>query len=132
MHGMMTKSAGTAVLRTHLHLIIGAVTDIGPNQGSPDLAPAILQGAVIIASDSVLANAGYGADHSHCLCRNEFGTGRSIIAPKCRNTGRRRPKTAHRQALRQRFSCALHQRRWHIESGFSQHKRRLWPALTAQ
>jgi len=35
-------------------------------------------------------------------------------------------------ALRQCFPCALYQQRCHIESGFSQHKRRPGSALTAR
>jgi transposase len=34
--------------------------------------------------------------------------------------------------MRQRFPKALYNQRWHAESGFSQHKRRLGSALTAR
>jgi hypothetical protein len=47
----------TAVLNTHPHLIIGAVTGIGPSQDSPDFTPALRQAAAIIALDTVLADA---------------------------------------------------------------------------
>ncbi|WP_245906692.1 transposase [Teichococcus aestuarii] len=122
----------TAVLHTHSHLIIGAVTGLGPSQDSPDFTPALRQAAAIIALDTVLADAGYDAEHNHRLCQDELGIKRSIIALNRRNTGRRWPKTTHRRALRQHFPRALYHQRWHIESGFSQHKRRLGSALTAR
>jgi transposase len=34
--------------------------------------------------------------------------------------------------MRQRFDRALYNERWHAESGFSQHKRRLGSALTTR
>jgi hypothetical protein len=95
------------VPHTHSHLIIGAVTGIGPCQDSPDFTPAMRQAAAIIALDTVLADAGYDAEHNHCLCRDELGIGRSIIALNRRNTGRRWPKTLYRRALRQRFPRPL-------------------------
>ena len=122
----------TAVLHTHSHLIIGAVTGIGPSQDSPDFTPALRQAAAILALGTVLADAGYDAEHNHRLCRDELGISQSIIALNRRNTGRRWPKTPYRRALRQRFPKPLYHQRWHIEGGFSQHKRRLGSALTAR
>jgi hypothetical protein len=122
----------TAVLHTHSHLIVGAVTGIGPSQDSPDFTPVMRQAASILSFGTVLADAGYDAEHNHRLCREELGITRSLIALNRRNTGRRSPKTPYRRALRQRFPRALYHQRWHIESGFSQHKRRLGSALTAR
>jgi transposase len=122
----------TAVLHIHSHLIIGAVTGIGPSQDSPDFTPAMRQAATLLDLSTVLADAGYDAEHNHRLCRDELGIGRSIIALNRRNTGRRWPKTPYRRALRQHFPRLLYHQRWHIESGFSQHKRRLGSALTTR
>jgi len=90
----------TAVLHIHSHLIIGAVTGIGPSQDSPDFAPALRQAAALVTLSTVLADAGYDAEHNHRLCRDELGIERSIIALNRRNTGRRWPKTPYRRALR--------------------------------
>ena len=38
----------------------------------------------------------------------------------------------YRRAMRRRFRRKLYGQRWHAESGFSQHKRRLGSALTAR
>lgn len=69
---------------------------------------------------------------SHRIIDAVTGIGRSIIALNRRYTERRWPKTSYRHALRQRFPRFLCQQRRHIESGLSQHKRRLGSALTAR
>jgi transposase len=84
-----------------------------------------------MAFGTVLADAGYDAEHNHRLCREELGVTRSIIALNRRNTGRRWP-TPYRRALRHRFPRVLYHQRWHIEGGFSQHRRRRGSALTAR
>jgi Transposase DDE domain len=122
----------TAVVHTHSHLILGAVTGTGPTQDSPDFAPAVRQAAALLALDTALADAGYDAEHNHRLCREELGMRRSVIALNRRNTGRRWPRTPYRRAMRRRFPRALYHQRWHAESGFSQFKRRLGSALTAR
>jgi Transposase DDE domain len=122
----------TAALHTHSHLILGAVTGTGPAQDSPDFAPALRQAAALLAFDAVLADAGYDAEHNHRLSREELGLRRCVIALNPRNTGRRWPKAPYRRAMRRRFPRVLYHQRWHAESGFSQHKRRLGSALTAR
>ena len=79
----------TAVLHTHSHLIVGAVMGIGPSQDSPDFPSVMRQAASIMAFGTVLANAGYGAEHNHRLCREELGISRSFISLNRRNTSRR-------------------------------------------
>jgi hypothetical protein len=77
----------TAVVHTRSHLILGAVTGMGPAQDSPDFAPAMRQAAALLALDTALADAGYDAEHNHRLCREELGLRRSVIALNPRNTG---------------------------------------------
>ena len=79
------------------------------------------QAAAPVAIDTALGDAGYDAEHNHRLCRE-----------KRRNTGLRWPKTPFRRAMRHRFPRVLYHQRWHVESGFSQHKQRLGSALTAR
>jgi transposase len=122
----------TAVVHTRSHLILGAVTGIRPSQDSPDFAPAMRQAAGLVAIDTTLGDAGYDAEHNHRLCREELGVRRTVIRLNRRNTGRRWPKTPYRRAMRRHFERELHNQRWHAESGFSQHKRRLGSALTAR
>lgn len=122
----------TAVVHARSHLILGAARGVGPSQDSPDFAPAMRRAAEFVAIDTVLADAGYDAEHNHRLCREELGAGRTVIRLNRRNTGRRWPKTPYRRAMRKRFPRPLYNQRWHAESGFSQHKRRLGSALTAR
>ena len=49
-----------------------------------------------------------------------------------RNTEGRCPKTPYRRAMQKHFDQALYNQRWHAESSFSQHKRRLGSALTTR
>ena len=122
----------TAVVHTASHLIAGAVPGVGPSQDSPDFAPAVRQAAELVAFDTALADAGYDAEHDHRLCREELGMRQTAIALNPRNGGDRRPKGPYRRALHESFPAGLYHQRWHAESAFSQHKRRLGSALTAR
>ena len=122
----------TAVVHVHSHLILGAVPGVGPSQDSPDFTPAMRQAAGLVRIDTALGDAGYDAEHNHRLCREDLGIRQTVIRLNRRNTGRRWPKTPYRRAMRHRFPKALYNGRWHAESGFSQHKRRLGSALTAR
>jgi len=122
----------TAVVHVASHLIVGAVPGVGPSQDSPDFIPAMRQAAKLIAFDAALADAGYDAEHNHRLCRDELRRRRTVIALNPRNTGDRSPKEAYRHALWSDFPTAFYHERWHAESAFSQHKRRLGSALTTR
>ena len=122
----------TTVLHTHSHLLLGAVPGLGPSQDSPDFIPAMRQAAGLLSIDVAFGDAGYDAEHNHRLCREDLGVRQTVIRLNRRNTGRRWPKTPYRRAMRHRFPKPLYHQRWHIESGCSQHKRRLGSALTAR
>ena len=122
----------TTGVHTHSHLMLAAVPGLGPSQDSPDFTPAMRQAARLVAIDTVLGDAGYDAEHNHRLCREHLGVRHTVIRLNRRNTGRRWPKTPYRRTMRHRFPKPLYHQRWHVESGFSQHKRRLGSALTAQ
>jgi transposase len=115
------------------HLILGAVTGTGPTQDSPDFAPALRQARRLLRLDTVLADAAYDAEHHHVLCRERLDVREVVIPLNRRNAGRRWPKTLYRRAARRRaFPHTLYAQRWHAESGFSRHKRRLGSALTTR
>jgi hypothetical protein len=122
----------TAVFHTASHLILGVVPGAGPSQDSPDFAPAMRQAAGLLRIDAVLGDAGYDAEHNHRLCREDLDVRQTVIRLNRRNTGRRWPKAPYRRAMRHRFPTATYIQRWHAESGFSQHKRRLGAVLTAR
>ena len=118
----------TAVVHTASHLIAGAVPGVGPSQDSPDFAPAVRQAAALVAFDTVLADAGYDAEHNHRLCREGLGVRQAVIALNPRNAGDRSPETPYRRAMRREFPTGPYHQRWRAESAFSQHKRRLGSA----
>jgi transposase len=82
--------------------------------------------------DAALGDAGYDAEHNHRLCCEDLGVRQTVIRLNRRNTGCRWLKTPYRRAMRHRFPKATYHQRWHVENGFSQHKRRLVSALTAR
>lgn len=122
----------TAVVDTHSHLIVGAVTGTGPTQDSPEFTPAMRQAAAVLPIATVLADAGYDGEHNHRLCREELAIRTTVIKLNPRNTGRRWPQSPYRRAMRRAFPTRLYHQRWHAESVFSRHKRRLGAALTAR
>lgn len=122
----------TAVAHTASHLIVGAVTGVGPTQDSPEFTPAIRQAAALLHLDTVLADAGYDGEHNHRLCREVLGVRNTVIKLNPRNRGRRWPEAPYRRAMRGHFPRVLYHQRWQAESVFSRHKRRLGAALTAR
>jgi len=122
----------TAVVHVRSHLIVGAVTGRGPTQDSPEFTPALRQAVRVLRLDTVLGDAGYDAEHNHRLCREALGVRQTVINLNPRNVGRRWPATPYRREMRRRFPRALYHQRWHAESAFSRHKRRLGSALTAR
>jgi hypothetical protein len=122
----------TAVVDSGSHLIAGAVPGVGPSQDSPDFAPAVRQAAELVAFDTVLADAGYDAEHDHRLCREDLGVRQVVIPLNPRNTGDRWPAAPYRRARRLDFPDRTCRQRWHAGSAFSQHERRLGSALTAR
>ena len=90
------------------------------------------QAAALARIDTALSDAGYDAEHNHRLCREELGVRQTVIHLNPRNTEGRWPKAPYRRAMQERFDKALYNQRWHAESGFSQHKRRLGSALTTR
>jgi hypothetical protein len=105
----------TAVIHTHSHLVLGAVPGVGPSQDSPDFAPAMRQAAALVPIDTALGDAAYDAEHNHRLCREDLGVRQTVIRLNRRNTGRRRPKTPYRRAMRRQFPRATYNQRWHAE-----------------
>ena len=121
----------TTVADVATHLIAGAVVTRGPSQDSPQFPAAVRQAVRLLAPATLLGDAGYDAEHNHRLCRT-LGITASVIALNRRNMGRRWPLAPERRALRRNFPRALYAHRWHAESVFSRHKRRLGSALTAR
>lgn len=123
-------------VHTGSHLWLGAVTGTGPCNDSPGFTPALTQAAALLAPQpfaAALADAAYDAEAHHRLCHQTLGIRECLIPLNPRSGGRRWPQTPYRRAQRRhRFPRERYHQRWHVESAFSQHKRRLGAALTAR
>lgn len=110
------------------HLIGGVVISWGSSQDSPQFPETVQQSVKNIHWDCIIGDAGYDAEHSHLLCREELGIRSTVIALN-RRRKRRVPRTRYRRQMKTRFFGLIYRQRWQIESLISRHKRRLGTAL---
>jgi transposase len=122
----------TAVCENQSHLIASAIISVGPSTDCPYLKPAVSQAVKNIAVDTLLADAGYDAEHNHQFCREKFGIRSTVIQVNDRGLKYGRTSGNIRRRMKQRFPAASYRKRWHIESVFSRFKRRLGSVLTAR
>lgn len=120
------------MFHTATQLILGAETNRGPCQDSPQFAPAMRQAVTNLRPRRVVADKGYDAEHNHALCRRELGIRSTAIPLNPRASGDREPRTKYRRLMKHRFPNRRYKERVQAESGFSRHKRRLGSALTAR
>lgn len=117
------------------HLVLAAWPQRGPTQDSPAFPALVRQARRLIALDTVLADGAFDAERHHVLAHERLGVREVIIPINPRNTGRRWPRTPYRRAVKRRWGRelkAVYGARWHVECGFSRHKRRLGSALRAR
>jgi hypothetical protein len=114
------------------HLLAAARVRRGPSNDAPDFVPAVTQAVRHTPIYRLMGDPAYDAERHHRIGREELGI-RSIVIPiNHRSVRRPRPKTLYRRRMHDHFPQRLYGRRWHAESAFSQHKRRLGSALTAR
>jgi transposase len=122
------------VVHHHTHLIVSALARQGPANDAPDFAPVVKQAVQNMAIDRLFGDAGYDSESHHRLAREQLGI-RSTVIPVNRRrsqTQQTRPTGRYRRWMHARFPTKLYRRRWHVESTFSQHKRRLGSALRSR
>jgi transposase len=130
----------TAVFDTHSHLILAALATRGPGNDAPQFRPAARAATARTPIDTLLADAGYDAEHLHALARERLGVRSTVIGLNPRSHGRKRPGTKYRRQMVGRFRKRprgsryrrVYGQRWQAESGFSRLKRRLGAALRAR
>jgi hypothetical protein len=91
---------------------------------SPAFAPALMEAALLIDFDRVLADAAFDSEDHHAWCREWLGI-RSTVIPWNPRRHHRRPKTRYRKQMALGFLTRIYHQRWQVESSFSRHKRRL-------
>jgi transposase len=122
------------VLDVGSHVFLAAVIDRGPKPDDLEFHRAARQAHRRHPFDTLLADAGYDAEHHHTFLHDELGV-RGIIPPR-RGRPPNAPTTGIRGPFRQRlhadWPAAEYGQRWQIETGFSMLKRRLGSALRAR
>ena len=121
----------TVLCHTRSYLWLAAEVSQGPSNDSPQFAPTLMEGALRIALDQVLADAAYDSERHHVFCRELLGI-RSLVTPINMRRTRKWPQGRYRRALKRRFPRHVYAQRVHVESSFSQDKRQLGSALSAR
>jgi transposase len=115
------------VVDTRSHLTLASLASRGPSPDDPQLRPLTRQAHARQPFTTLLADAGYDAEHHHRFLHMELGV-RGIIPPR---RGRpihqpgRLPSGPYRRRLHQRFPRKRYGQRWQVETRFSMEKRLL-------
>jgi hypothetical protein len=133
----------TAAVDTRSHFIAGATVTVGPTNDSPQFTPVLLLASLLITWDRVLADAAFDSEAHHRQAREELGIRSSVIpinprgydgepggkyrSQMPRHFRPRQPGNRHKRVSGQRSG-----QRWHVESAFSRHKRRLGSAVAGR
>jgi hypothetical protein len=116
---------------TKSHLILAVVPGRGPAPDVPHFRAALDQALSRTPIHTLLADAGYDAEHSHVFAREERGV-RSIIPPLI---GRQTDKPARgfwRRQMQRTLQRTRYTQRWQVETVHSMLKRLLGSALRAR
>lgn len=109
---------------------------MGPSQDSPQFKPVVTAAASVLNINKILADKGYDAEHNHRLCREQLRISKTVIPVRKRSrlspNPRKWPTTPYRREMKREFDRKSYGQRWQVESGFSQHKRRLGAALSTR
>lgn len=121
----------TVLCHTGSYLWVAASISRGPSNDSPEFAPTVLEGALRVRFDRILADAAFDSERHHEFCREFLGI-RSTVIPLNPRKYRTWPKQRYRRQLKRCFPRRIYARRVHAESAFSQDKRQLGPTLRAR
>lgn len=123
----------SAVADVDNYLYQSAVANRGPFPDFREFPSAVRQAHSLNPFDELLADAGYDSEASHRLVREELGA-ESIIPPRHgRPTHKPPPRTQpYRRKMAQRFPKKKYNRRSHIETCFSQDKKRFGDRIHAR
>ena len=117
----------TIVCDTHTHLIAGCIVTRGPSYDFPLFEKAMRQASKQLRFARILADSGYDSEANHRFGREVLGI-HTIIALNARGSTKT-PTTVYRAEMKHQFDKKTFNRRWQVESVFSQHKRLLGSAL---
>ena len=81
--------------------------------------------------ETLLADAGYDAEWTHCVAREDLGI-RTIIPPKIGRATDKAPTGYYRRVMSERIHLTRYGQRWQVETTVSMIKRRLGSAVNAR
>jgi len=122
----------TAVCHHRSHLIVAAVVRTGPCNDAADFLAAVRQACRHLPIDRLYADGAYDSEEFHRICREVLGINSTVIPLNRRGRPAAQPSGPYRREMHEHFPARRYGQRWHIESTFSQHKRRLDSALRAR
>lgn len=116
---------------TRTHLVLAVVPERGPGPDIKHFRRALAEAQARVRIESLAADAGYDAEHSHCFAREAHGV-RSLIPPLIgRRTGKP-PSGYWRRQMKARLHLTRYSQRWQAETVNSMLKRLLGAALRAR
>ena len=121
----------TVVCDTRSHFFTAATVSRGPSNDSPQFAPAVFQATLAVIPDRLLGDGAFDSEANHRLAREDCGI-RSTVIPVNARGHTATPPTKYRGQMHRRFPKQKYKHRWHAESAFSRHKRRLGSVLQAR
>jgi len=114
------------------HLILGAVTGVGPSNDAAYFAPAITQAAALQPIQTLLGDAAFDSEGFHRLCREELGIENTCFPINPRRCPAAPVKGRYRRQMAKHFPAARYGQRWQAETVMSCLKRLLGPHLKAR
>jgi Transposase DDE domain len=116
---------------TNSHLILAVVPGRGPKPDIPHFRSALDQALSRVPIATLVADAGYDAEHAHRFAREERGVRLLIPAKIGRQTSK--PASGHwRRQMQRRLHLTRYTQRWQIETVHSMLKRLMGSALRAR
>jgi len=113
------------------HLALAIQTGRGPKPDITHFKQLLKDATRYLDIKTLLADAGYDAEHSHVFAREECGI-QSIIPPRIGRPTSSLPTAKWRRRMATRFPKKLYGQRWQVETVFSMIKRVLGSALRAR
>jgi len=105
------------------HLVLAAVPTLGPCPDTSRMPVLLLCALTYVTIATILANAGYDAEHAHRFARDGCGV-RSVIPAAAGRPTAKLPSGTYRRLMRRLFDFRFGQR-WQVETAVSMIKRRL-------
>lgn len=116
---------------TRTHLVLAVVPERGPGPDIKHFRRALSEAQTRVRIESLAADAGYDAEHSHRFAREAHGV-RLLIPPLIGRRSDKPPSGYWRRQMKARLHLTRYSQRWQVETVNSMLKRLLGSALRAR